>query len=83
MTHFQTRLLLVAGLLAAAGLIWVPMAGSAGNIPSIASAPGEIDSAMSGTNSAVRRAGVSEAGEPMRNLHLCNAKSGTIAFSAG
>ena len=34
------------------------MAGSAGSIPSIASAPNEIKSAMSGTNSPVRRAGV-------------------------
>lgn len=36
MTHFQKRLLLVAGLLAAAGLVWAPMAGGAGHaIPDI------------------------------------------------
>jgi len=36
MTPFRKRLLLVTGLLAAAGLIWVPMAGGAGQaIPDI------------------------------------------------
>ena len=36
MTHFRKRLLLVAGLLAAAGLVWAPMAGGAGRaVPDI------------------------------------------------
>ncbi len=53
MTILQKRLLLVAGLLAAAGLIWVPMAGSAGSaIPDISgkilTVRGPIDPGMVG-----------------------------------